>query len=122
MKLPIAQRLHFDLPHEIEAKILNRVIEEGIERARADVENAFPEGLPMMEKPGDPEERLKRYLFLTTAESDYMLLADEDYIEKFKKREAPPPLSEFWRQLSMFPDEFKAMASDFRSISKKKFG
>lgn len=100
---------------------MNREIEDGIKRTQESVEFAYPDGLPFMGKPAEPEERLRRYILLTK-EEDYLLLADEDYLSKFKKGEMPPPLSEVWQRLILFPDFFKEMRNDFVRLYEKFIG
>jgi hypothetical protein len=117
MKLPVAQRLNFTLSHDKERDILKRELENAIQHAQDNVEKAFPEGLPMMDKPAEPEVRFERYVMVTAPE-DYVLLEQDDYVAKFKRGEVPPHLSPFWKGLMLFPDMYSAMRTDFRRLLK----
>ena len=114
--LPVQQRLHFTLSHKTEKAIIDRELDDAIQRVQQVVDSAFPDGLPVMDRPGTPEERFARYQAVTIQE-DLPLLAMDGYIEKFKKGEAAPFLSTFWRALVLFPAEFAAMRRDYMNVS-----
>lgn len=108
-------RLHFTLPHDIERDIEDREIADAINRVEEAVERAYPQGLPQMKAPGTPEQRLFRYELLTDP-IDLDILGEPGYIAAFKRGEAPLPQSEFWRQLIMFEDLFKATWADYMKV------
>ena len=114
--LPQQQRLQFTLSHKTEKAIIDRELDDAIQRVQQVVDSAFPDGLPVMDKPGTPEERLLRYQKVTY-EEDKPLLAINGYIAKFKRSEQPPLLSPFWQALVLFPDLYEEMRKDYMRVS-----
>lgn len=113
---PVQQRLNFTLPHDKEREILERVMDNSIKNVQQAVAQAFPEGLPMTDKPGTPEERFERYQRVTY-EEDYPLLAVDGYIAKFKRGELRPFMSPFWQHLILLPEFFEEMRKDYLRVS-----
>ena len=113
---PVQQRLNFTLSKEKERAILDREVDRAIKHSQETVGKVFPDGLPHMDKPGTPEERLLRYQKVTY-EEDKPLLAINGYIAKFKRGELPPLLSPFWQALVLFPDLYNEMRKDYMRVS-----
>ena len=112
---PQRARLHFTLAHDVEREILMREVDSAIARMQRSVEAAYPEGLPQMKKPGSKAERLFNYELLTMP-VDVDIILQDNYIELFKKQEAPMPESEFWKQLIMFEVDFTKMLKDYKTL------
>ncbi len=113
-----AQRLNFVLSPERENEILERVLDEEIKRIDDDLDRAFPDDMLPTMQPLPSEERYQRYLSLTP-ESDAIMLQHDSYLSDLAAGIAPPPFSQFWRQLLTFPDIFTEVRKDFVQLRKK---
>lgn len=109
------QSLPFVLTADTENEIMEREAKALAKELEEDLERAFPDFLlPTMVEPS-AERRLAHYVS-RTAQEDWPLLQDPDYIDKYHAGLLPALISPLWANLVAIPFIWKKARADFLSL------
>ena len=96
-------------------EVLMELADEVADDLMQQLDDAFPAAMIPTSITLPPRERLARYL-ANTNPADLHLIADTEYVEKYRLGIYPPPESPFWAGLLLIPEEFKDTQRDFRVL------
>ena len=110
------------LPGAVETEIMLDVIDSITSSLTDEADEALPDGIfPSLTKITSRREKLADYLVFTDP-ADLPLLADPQYLDRYRAGLALAPVSPRWQSIISLPEQFKQMRREFLSLLESQYG